>query len=130
MRLSTAALLALVTSSLFSRESSCFFKEGDRVGFFGDSITEAKIYGSVTELVFRHFHPQAKVSFVNNGHGGLQLAGTSVGTVVAGDPNVVTLLSKNPCHALMSNRSLTILGDLYGKLKSENDFFRPAFFRM
>jgi lysophospholipase L1-like esterase len=92
MRLSAIALLAMVTSSLFAGESSCFFKEGDRVGFFGDSITEAKIYGRVTELVFHHFHPQAKVSFVNNGHGGLQLAGTTLGTVVAGDPNVVTMM--------------------------------------
>ena len=92
MRFSTVALLALVTSSLFAGESSCFFKEGDHVGFFGDSITEAKIYGRVTELVFRHFHPQANVSFINNGHGGLQLAGTTLGTVIAGDPNVVTIM--------------------------------------
>ena len=92
MRFSTVALLALVTSSLFAGESSCFFNEGDRVGFFGDSITEAKIYGRVTELVFRHFHPQAKVSFINNGHGGLLLAGTTLGSVIAGDPNVVTIM--------------------------------------
>ena len=92
MRLITVALLAIVTSSIIAGESSCFFKEGDRVGFFGDSITEAKVYDRVTELVFRHFHPQAKVSFVNNGHGGLQLAGTTLGTVVAGDPNVVTMM--------------------------------------
>ncbi len=92
MRLSAIALLAMVTSCLCAGESSCFFKDGDRVSFFGDSITEAKVYGRVTELVFRHFHPQAKVSFINNGHGGLQLAGTTLNTVVAGDPNVVTMM--------------------------------------
>ena len=64
MRLFAVDLLAIITSSLFTGESSGFFKEGNRVGFLGDSITEANVYGSVTELAFRHFHSQAKVSFV------------------------------------------------------------------
>ncbi len=33
-----------------------------------------------------------KVSFVNNGHSGLQLAGTSLDTAVHGEPNVVTIM--------------------------------------
>lgn len=73
-------------------EGSCFIKDGDRVGFFGDSITEARVYGEITERVFRHFHPKANVTFINNGHSGLQLAGTNVDDVLRGDPNVVTIM--------------------------------------
>jgi len=95
VRFGTIALgIALAAGSVaaFADEGCCFIKDGDRVGFFGDSITEAKVYGQITELVFRHFHPDAKVSFVNNGHSGLQLAGTKLDTVIAGDPNVVTIM--------------------------------------
>ena len=60
-------VIALVSSAAFAADGACFIKDGDRVGFFGDSITEAKVYGQVAELVFRHFHPEAKVSFINNG---------------------------------------------------------------
>jgi len=85
-------LVAYCASNAMADNGSCFIKEGDRVGFFGDSITEAKVYGQITELVFRHFHPEANVSFVNNGHSGLQLAGTSVDATTQGDPNVVTIM--------------------------------------
>ena len=85
-------LMTAVGAAAFAGDGGCFIKDGDRVGFFGDSITEAKVYGQITELVFRHFHPEAKVSFVNNGHSGLQLAGTTTDVVLKGDPNVVTLM--------------------------------------
>ncbi len=91
--------LFLVSVSVFAANAeidanvpSCFIKDGDRVGFFGDSITEAKAYGILTEQVFRHFHPDAKVTFINNGHSGMQLAGTTIEMVTAGDPNVVTIM--------------------------------------
>lgn len=90
--LSPATVLLLLLSPLVAEEGGCFVADGDRVGFFGDSITEAKVYGQVTEQVFRHFHPGAKVSFINNGHSGLQLAGTTLDTVIAGDPTVVVIM--------------------------------------
>lgn len=84
--------IATFASAVFAGETGCFIKDGDRIGFFGDSITDAKTYGLLTELVFRHFHPEAKVSFVNNGRSGLQLAGTKLQDVIKGDPNVVTIM--------------------------------------
>ncbi|MFZ2654625.1 MAG: GDSL-type esterase/lipase family protein [Victivallales bacterium] len=84
--------VAALSSATFAGDGSCFIKDGDKVGFFGDSITDAKAYGQITELVFRHFHPDAKVTFVNNGRSGLQLAGTKVEDVIKGDPNVVTIM--------------------------------------
>lgn len=86
--------LALAVSLLPGARAGepCFLKDGDRVGFFGDSITEAKVYARATEQVFRHFHPDARVTFINNGHSGLQLAGTRLETVIQGDPNVVAIM--------------------------------------
>ncbi|OGV54045.1 MAG: hypothetical protein A2X45_06620 [Lentisphaerae bacterium GWF2_50_93] len=95
MRFRAVALgvaISILSSASFAGGSGCFIKDGDKVGFFGDSITEAKVYGQITELVFRHFHPDAKVSFVNNGGGGRQLAGTKIDDVIKGDPNVVTIM--------------------------------------
>ncbi len=95
MRFAATALgvaLSLFCSAAIAAESGCFIKDGDRVGFFGDSITEASVYGQITELVFRHFHPDAKVSFINNGGGGRQLAGTGIDVAIKGDPNVVTIM--------------------------------------
>ena len=85
-------LMALCSAGAMAGEGSCFIKDGDRVGFFGDSITEANVYGQITELVFRHFHPEAKVSFINNGGGGRQLTGTGVDVALGGDPTVVTIM--------------------------------------
>jgi lysophospholipase L1-like esterase len=92
-----STILLLMTIATFpaitiAADNSCFIKDGDRVGFFGDSITEANVYTKITELVFRHFHPDAKVSFINNGGGGRQLAGTGMDIIIKGDPNVVTIM--------------------------------------
>ena len=87
-----AMAFACFSPAAIAAEGGCFIKDGDRVGFFGDSITEANVYGQITELVFRHFHPDAKVSFVNNGGGGRQLVGTGIDSAIKGDPNVVTIM--------------------------------------
>ncbi len=91
-RTPVALAVSLVLSVAAFAGNGSFVKNGDTVGFFGDSITEAKVYGQIVEAVFRHCHPEAKVVFVNNGHSGLQLAGTKTGDVVKGDPGVVTIM--------------------------------------
>ncbi len=83
---------AFVTAAALAADGSCFIKAGDRVGFFGDSITDAGAYVRLTELVFMHFHPDADVGFINNGHSGLTLAGTKIDRVVAGEPTVVAIM--------------------------------------
>lgn len=85
-------LMSIFPPAAMADDASCFIKEGDRVGFFGDSITEANVYGTITELVFRHFHPEAKATFINNGGGGRQLAGTGIEVALGGEPNVVTIM--------------------------------------
>jgi lysophospholipase L1-like esterase len=73
-------------------EGTCFIKDGDRVAFFGDSITAHKVYGELLERVFRHSHPEANVDFINNGQSGLQLSGTKLQRLLKGDPNVITIM--------------------------------------
>lgn len=70
----------------------CFIKEGDRWGFYGDSITAAGVYTRVLERVFRHFHPDADVTFINNAQGGKKAAGAEVEQAVRGNPNVVSIM--------------------------------------
>jgi len=96
MKQNLQILLGLVLT-LFSpftdcAEGNCFIKNGDRIGFFGDSITAHKVYGEMVERVFRHAHPDANVTFVNNGQSGLKLSNTKIETVVKGDPNVITIM--------------------------------------
>ena len=71
---------------------SCFIKDGDRWCFYGDSITACGVYTRVIERVFRHFHPEAKVSFINNAQGGKQAAGASAAEAVKGNPNIVNIM--------------------------------------
>lgn len=85
-------VLSLLAFNTYSADNSCFIKDGDKVGFFGDSITAHKVYGELVERIFRHCHPEAKVEFVNNGQSGLQLAGTKLKLVIKGDPNVITIM--------------------------------------
>jgi lysophospholipase L1-like esterase len=87
-----AIAIAVSPLRLYAGAGSCFIKDGDRVAFFGDSITAHKVYGELLERVFRHSHPEANVSFVNNGQSGLQLSGTKIQQVLKGDPNVITIM--------------------------------------
>jgi len=44
-----------------------FLREGDVWVFLGDSITHADTYRRMCERVFRHYHPDAKVEFIQAG---------------------------------------------------------------
>ncbi len=47
--------------------STCFLRDGDIWVFHGDSITHADTYRRLCERVFRHYHPNADVAFVQAG---------------------------------------------------------------
>ncbi|MGE9289366.1 MAG: SGNH/GDSL hydrolase family protein, partial [Puniceicoccales bacterium] len=87
-----ALLLAAFPQFSPADEPTCFLQDGDRVAFFGDSITAHKVYGDLVERIFRQAHPEAEVEFINNGNSGLQLAATKLDRVLKGDPNVITIM--------------------------------------
>ena len=59
----TIAILGLCTAAA----ADCFLRDGDVWVFHGDSITHADTYRRLCERAFRHYHPDAKVEFVQAG---------------------------------------------------------------
>ncbi|MGH7951309.1 MAG: SGNH/GDSL hydrolase family protein [Limisphaerales bacterium] len=81
-------------------DSSFYLKNGDRVCFYGDSITEQRYYGADVETYVRTRFPDLKVKFVNSGVGGDKVSGGWAGPidlrlkrdVFPFKPNVVTIM--------------------------------------
>jgi hypothetical protein len=77
-----------------------FWKEGDTVVFYGDSITDHRIYTSYIEAYLLTRFPALDVRFVHSGWGGDTVAGGTGGSlevrlqrdVIAYQPTVVTIL--------------------------------------
>ena len=75
-------------------------KGGDRVVFYGDSITDQRLYTLYTEAFVRTRFPKLKVTFVHSGWGGDRVTGGGGGDidtrltrdVLAFHPSVVTIM--------------------------------------
>ena len=97
-----ACLLALALAPLAApaRAADFFLKPGDRVCFYGDSITEQRYYGMDVETFVRTRFPGLAVEFVNAGVGGDRVGGGWAGPidlrlerdVFPFKPNVVTIM--------------------------------------
>jgi lysophospholipase L1-like esterase len=107
VRLVAGALLLHCVSGFLSAQQEFFLKDGDTVVFYGDSITERRIYSSFTETFVLTRFPKLKVRFVHSGWGGDTVAGGEGGSlevrlqrdVIAWKPTVVTvLLGMNDGH--------------------------------
>jgi lysophospholipase L1-like esterase len=88
------ALLALEPATDF------YLKSGDRVVFFGDSITDHRIYDTLVETFVVTRYPKLNVTFVHSGWGGDTVSGGLGGPmdvrlqrdVLAYDPTVMTIM--------------------------------------
>ena len=77
-----------------------YLKEGDRVVFYGDSITDQRLYTTFTESFVITRFPRMKVSFVHSGWGGDRVTGGAGGPievrlqrdVIAYKPTVLTMM--------------------------------------
>lgn len=100
-----SGIVAILTLSLMlsasARAADAFFlKSGDRVCFYGDSITEQRFYGVDVETYVLTRFPGLKVKFVNSGVGGDTVNGGWAAPIdlrLARDvfpfkPNVVTIM--------------------------------------
>ena len=100
VRLVVGALLLCCVSGFLSAQQEFFLKDGDAVVFYGDSITERRIYSSFTETYVLTRFPKLNVRFVHSGWGGDTVAGGAGGSlqirlqrdVIAWKPTVVTIL--------------------------------------
>ncbi len=59
-----AGLLACLILPARAADDTCFLHDGDVWVFHGDSITHADTCRRLCERVFRHYHPDAKVEFL------------------------------------------------------------------
>ena len=77
-----------------------YLHDGDRVVFYGDSITDQRLYTTFIETYVITRFPQLKVSFVHSGVGGDRVTGGGAGSidvrlprdVIAYKPDVMTIM--------------------------------------
>lgn len=81
-------------------QSDFYLKDGDRVVFYGDSITDQRLYTTFTESYVLTRFPRMKVEFVHSGWGGDRVTGGAGGPidvrlqrdVVIYKPTVLTIM--------------------------------------
>jgi len=92
------ALLVLTVAA--SAQSGFYLKPGDRVVFYGDSITDQRLYTTFVETYLVTRFPNLNVSFVHSGWGGDRVGGGGGGKidqrlqrdVIAYQPTIVTIM--------------------------------------
>src|SRR6202165_5846433 len=100
MRFLGPALLYFAFASHLAAQSDFYLKDGDTVVFYGDSITDQRLYTTFTEAYVVTRFPKLNVRFVHSGWSGDKVdggAGGSIDTrlrrdVLAYQPTVVTLM--------------------------------------
>ena len=103
MRIANIPVLLCALFSFFSltgRSAAFYLHDGDRVVFYGDSITEHRHYAAFVETYVVTRFPGLRVAFVNSGVGGDTVAGGPAGPIqvrlerdiVAQKPTVLTIM--------------------------------------
>src|SRR5713101_1935257 len=74
--------LPLLSAPTSARAKDTFYlKDGDRVVFYGDSITDQRLYTTFTESYVLTRFPQMKVTFIHSGWGGDRVSGGGGGPI-------------------------------------------------
>ena len=100
MRMRRVLFSLLIATSAFAQQNGFYLRAGDRVVFYGDSITDQRLYTTFTETYVVTRFPKMPVSFVHSGWGGDRVTGGSGGSidvrldrdVIPYRPTVVTIM--------------------------------------
>ena len=79
-RVVIVVLLALLPLPVLA-QSAFYLKDGDRVVFYGDSITDQRLYTTFTETFVLTRFPQMRVEFIHSGWGGDRVTGGGGGPI-------------------------------------------------
>src|SRR5258708_3223365 len=71
----------LLLSTAAWAQGDFYLKDGDRVVFYGDSITDQRLYTTFTESFVLTRFPRMRVSFVHSGWGGDRVSGGAGGPI-------------------------------------------------
>ncbi|WP_321476557.1 family 16 glycoside hydrolase [uncultured Paludibaculum sp.] len=82
IRIPCVAMIVLILLACAAMAQPAFYlTSGDRVVFYGDSITDQRLYTTFVETFVRTRFPQLNVSFVHSGWGGDRVTGGGGGPV-------------------------------------------------
>lgn len=92
--------LVVFVGTTTAQRNEFYLKDGDRVVFYGDSITEQRLYTTFVETYVVTRWPELNITFVNAGWGGDRVSGGRGGSidvrlnrdVFAHQPTVVTIM--------------------------------------
>src|SRR5438128_5056539 len=92
--------LSLLLAATASAQPDFYLKDGDRVVFYGDSITDQRLYTTFAESFVVTRFPKLNISFVHSGWGGDRVNGGGGGPVdvrlwrdvLPYNPTVVTIM--------------------------------------
>lgn len=74
-------VLATLVAAPLLAQGGFYLKDGDRVVFYGDSITDQRLYTTFTETFVRTRFPQLDVKFTHSGWGGDKVGGGGGGVI-------------------------------------------------
>jgi lysophospholipase L1-like esterase len=99
IKLAVFALASLSSGGAFG-QNSFYLKDGDRVVFYGDSITDQRLYTTFVETFTLTRFPDREIEFIHSGWGGDRVTGGGGGPVevrlrrdvIGFQPTVVTIM--------------------------------------
>ncbi len=91
---------ALAIAAILPIRAEFYLKDGDKLLFYGDSITDRRVYTAMTEAYILTRFPDLRVTFINSAVSGDRVTGGAAGTidvrlprdVLPYRPTVVTIL--------------------------------------